>query len=155
MFHRNTCAADICSRIVSVAYPELAIDEAARVMREHHVGCLVVVEAVSEEERHVVGMLTDRDIAMGVVADAHDAQTLRIGDLMSRDVVSVREQDTVLDALALMRQKGVRRVPVVGVQGLLIGILAIDDILAILAEEMQALAAAIAAAQRHEQAIHR
>lgn len=152
MFQRNTRAGDICSRIVSIAYPALSVDEAARVMREQHVGCLVVVEEVTEEERRVVGMLTDRDIVTGVVARQHDAQALRVGDLMSRDVVSVREDDGLLDVLAAMRQKAVRRVPVVAAGERLVGLVAIDDVLGIVAQEMQALAAAISAAQRHEQA---
>lgn len=153
MLHRKTSAGDICSRVVSVAYPALAIDEAARVMREQHVGCLIVVEAVTEEERRVVGVLTDRDIVTGVVARQRDAQSLRVGDLMSRDVVSVRENDSLLDVLSVMRQKAVRRVPVVGAGDVLIGVIAIDDVLEVVAREMQALAAAITAAQQHERAV--
>ena len=152
VFHRKTSAGDICSRIVSVAYPALTVDEAARVMRQQHVGCLVVVEEVSMDERRVVGMLTDRDIVTGVVAPQRDPASQRVGDLMSRAVVTVREDDSVLDVLAVMRQKRVRRVPVVGPAERLIGIVAIDDVLELVAEEMQALAAAIGAAQRHEQA---
>lgn len=150
MSHRKTHVGGICSRIVSVAYPALSVAEAARVMREQHVGCLVVVEEITEDERRVVGILTDRDIVTGMVAEQRDAQSLRVADLMSRDVVSVREEDSMLDALALMRQQRVRRVPVVGARDLLIGILALDDLLGVVAEEMQALGAAIAAAQHHE-----
>lgn len=152
MFHRQTRAGDICSRIVSIAYPALSVDEAARVMREQQVGCLVVVEEITEEERRVVGVLTDRDIVTGVVARQHDAQAVRVGDLMSRDVVSVREDDSLLDVLAAMRGKAVRRVPVVAAGDRLVGVIALDDVLEIVAQEMLALAAAISAAQRHERA---
>lgn len=62
----------------------------------------------------------------------------------------MREQDSVLDVLAMMRHKKVRRVPVTGARGDLIGLVALDDVLAIVAEQMQALAAAVGAAQRHE-----
>lgn len=153
MFHRKTNAGDVCSRIVAIGYPSLNIDAAARMMREQHVGCLVIVEEVAADERRVVGMLTDRDIVTGVVARQRDAQSLRVGDVMSHDVISVREDDTLLDVLAVMRQKGVRRVPVVGSRELLVGLIAIDDVLEVLSEEVQALAAAIAAAQRHEHAV--
>ncbi len=151
MFNRKLTAGDICVRIVSIAFPGLSIEEAARVMREQHVGSLVVVEEVAPRDRQVVGILTDRDIVTGIVAAQKDPQGLCVGDLMSRSVVMVREEDSVLDVLATMRRKAVRRVPVVGPHDRLIGIVAIDDILRLVAEEMQALAAAVSAAQRHDE----
>ena len=69
---------------------------------------------------------------------------------MSKDVVTAREQDSVLDVLAVMRRKGVRRLPVTAAQGELVGLVALDDVLAVVAEQLQALAAAVGAAQRHE-----
>jgi CBS domain-containing protein len=96
-------------------------------------------------------MLTNRDIVTGVVAAQNDPQTLRVADVMSRNVVTARKEDSVLDALATMRRRGVRRLPVVGAQDRLIGLLTIDDVLQLLAEQMQALAAAVGAAQRHEE----
>lgn len=150
MFNRQSSAGDTCTRIVSIAFPTLAVDEAARVLQEQNVGCLVVVEEDSPDERRVVGMLTDRDIAVGVVAAQRDATLLRVGDLMSRSVVTVREEDSVLDILAVMRQRAVRRAPVVGARDRLIGIVSIDDVLELVAEEMQALAKAIGASQRHD-----
>lgn len=151
MFGKDLEAGELCSRNVSVSYPSLSITDAAREMRDRHLGCLVVVQEVSPQESQVVGMLTDRDIAMGVVAAQADAQALRVADLMSRDVVSVREHDSVLDALAIMRRKGVRRLPVVGPQDCLIGLLAVDDVLMALSRQIQALAGAVGAAQRHEE----
>ncbi len=144
-------AGDICTRIVSIAWPSLAIEEAARVMREQHVGSLVVVEEIAPDDRRVVGMLTDRDIVTGAVAAQRELPGLRVADLMSREVVTVREQDSLLEALALMRRQAVRRVPVVGPHERLVGLLAADDILVLVADLMQALAAAVGAAQRHEQ----
>lgn len=151
MLSPRLTAGEVCTRIVAIAHPTLAIDEAARVMREQQVGTLVVVEDIAPQDRRVVGMLTDRDIALGVVAAQADPQNLRVADLMSRDVVTAREEDSILDVLATMRRKAVRRVPVVGPHERLIGIVAIDDLLEIVAEQMQALAAAVGAAQRHEQ----
>ena len=143
-------AGDICTRTVAYTDRGMMVDEAARLMRTHHVGSLVAVEERSPRERIVVGMVTDRDIATQVVALDRDAHAFRVGDIMSPDVVTVREQDSVLDVLALMRRKKVRRVPVTGPRGELIGIVTIDDVLALVAEQMQALASAVGAAQRHE-----
>ena len=118
---------------------------------EHHVGCLVVVEQPSPEDRVVVGMLTDRDIVTAVVADDRDPHDLRVGDVMSKDVVvTAHEQDSVLDVMAAMRRKRVRRIPMTGPQGTLIGIVALDDVLEIVATEMQALASAVGAAQKQK-----
>lgn len=143
-------AGDLCTRTVIYTDAAMLIGEAARLMRTHHVGSLPVVEERSPRQRIVVGMLTDRDIASAVVAGDRDPHSLRVGDVMSSDVVSAREGDSVLDLLAVMRRKRVRRVPVVGTQGELIGMMALDDILAGVAEQMQALAAAVGAAQKHE-----
>jgi CBS domain-containing protein len=150
MFERKLTAGDICSRVVSVAYPELSVDEAARVMREQRVGSLVVVRERSTAQREVVGMLTDRDIVTQVVAAQKDPLSLRVGDVMSRDVVTAREDESVLDLLATMQRKGVRRVPVLAADNRLIGVAAIDDVLATIAEAMGALAGAVGSAGRHE-----
>lgn len=143
-------AGDLCTRTVVFADAGMMLAEAARLMRSHHVGSLVVVEERSPAERIVVGMITDRDIATAVVGEERDPHAFRVGDVMSRELVTAREQDSVLDLLAAMRRKRVRRVPVTGARGELVGIVALDDLLAVVAEQMQALAAAVGAAQRHE-----
>jgi CBS domain-containing protein len=144
-------AGDICTRVVTVAFPSMALNEAARLMRDRHVGCLVVVEERTLDDRVVVGMLTDRDIAIGVVAADRDPHGMRVGDVMSKSVITAREEDSLPDLLLAMRRKGVRRVPVVSPQGSLIGIVALDDVLDVLAQEMKAVAEAVAAAGRHEE----
>ena len=143
-------AGEICTRAVVYTDRGMLLDEAARLMRTHHVGTLVVVEERSPRERIVVGMITDRDIATGVVALDRDPHAFRVGDLMSSDVATVREQDSMLDVLAMMRHKKVRRMPVTGPRGELVGLVALDDVLAVVAEQMHALADAVGAAQRHE-----
>lgn len=138
-------AGEACTRIVSVADPGLSIEDAARVMREADVGSLVVVEEIAAEERRVVGLLTDRDVALGIVAAQRAPQGLRIADLMSRPVFTVREDDGLLDALEVMRHHGVRRLPVVGAGDRLVGMLTADDVLAVLAEQLRVLAQALRA----------
>jgi CBS domain-containing protein len=143
-------AGDISTRTVVFADPAMMLGDAARLMRGHHVGSLVVVEERSPVQRIVVGMVTDRDIATAVVAADRDPHAFRVGDVMSKEVATVREQDALLDLLAVMRRKRVRRLPVVGAQGELLGLVTLDDVLQIVAEQMQALAAAFGAAGRHE-----
>lgn len=143
-------AGDICTRTVTIAFPSMALNEAARLMRDRHVGSLVVVEERTLEDRVVVGMLTDRDIAIGVVAADRDPHGMRVGDVMSKGVITAREDDSLADLLSAMRRKAVRRVPVVSPQGSLIGLVALDDVLDVLAQEMKAVAEAVGAASRHE-----
>ncbi len=133
---------DICTRIVAFAERSMPLVEAARLMREQHVGCLVVVDEAGGLRR-VAGLLTDRDIVVAVVARGVAPDTLRVGDVMSADPVTAREDESLIDLMRLMRAQGVRRVPVVGAQGELIGIATLDDVLAVLAEELGLLVAAI------------
>ena len=126
---------ELCNREVVFAEREMGLVEAARLMREHHVGSLVVV-AGRLSDRIPVGMITDRDIVVAAVAKEVDPKTLRVGDVMSAGALVVREQDGITDALRLMREKGVRRLPVVAASGALVGIVAIDDVLELVAEEM-------------------
>jgi CBS domain-containing protein len=133
---------EICTRSVTVAFRHTSVDGAARLMRENHVGCLVVVDEAGAL-RIVVGVLTDRDIVTAVVAHGLDAKTLRVEDVMTTDLVTAREDDSLIDLMRSMRRKGVRRIPVVGAQGELIGVATLDDVLNILAEELGLLVAAI------------
>jgi CBS domain-containing protein len=135
-------AGELATRQTVVAYRHESLGDAARLMREHHVGCLVVVER-AEAGDTAVGVLTDRDIAVAVVARDVDARMLRVGDVMSTDLVTAREDDSVLDVLATMRRRGVRRVPVVDAAGRLAGVLALDDILEVVAEQMLAVVQAL------------
>jgi CBS domain-containing protein len=142
-------AGEVCTRIVVVAYRGMALSEAARLMREKHVGCLVVVEE-DDPGRIVVGMLTDRDIVVSVVARDLDARQIPVSEAMSTDVVAEREEDSVLDVLELMRRRGVRRVPVTGAQGVLIGLVALDDLLQVMADEIRTMAASIGSGRTRE-----
>jgi len=133
---------EICTRSVTIAFRKTPVDGAARLMRENHVGCLVIVDEV-DGKRIVVGILTDRDIVTGVVAPGLAPDTLLVGDVMITDLVTAREDDSLIDLMRTMRRKGVRRVPVVAGQGELVGLVTLDDVLNILAEELGLLVAAI------------
>ena len=128
-------AGELCNREVVFVYRDTRLVEAARLMREHHVGSLVVVvERLSE--RVPVGIVTDRDIVIAVVAKELDPRTLTVADVLTDSLVTVREQDDVSDTLRVMREAGIRRVPVLSRSGALAGILTLDDVLELMAEEM-------------------
>lgn len=133
---------EVCTRSVTIAFGSTPLVEAARLMREQHVGCLVVVDD-SGGRRRVVGVLTDRDIVTAVVAPGLVPGALTVGDVMSADVATAQEDDSLIDLMRTMRAKGVRRVPVLGAQGELVGIASLDDVLVILSEELSLLVAAI------------
>jgi len=112
-----------------------SIGTCARRMHDEHVGCLVVVER-NDGSEFPVGMLTDRDIAIEVVAFGLDPATMTAGDVMTERPAVVEEDDDLLDALARMRERGVRRLPVVRPDGALTGMLALDNLLEALGEEI-------------------
>jgi CBS domain-containing protein len=99
------------------------VAEAARLMSSEDVGSLPIVEG-----ERLVGMLTDRDITVRVVAEGMDPQSTTAGDVASRDVVSVDPQQQLDEALRLMAQHQVRRLPVVEEDGRLVGIVAQADV---------------------------
>lgn len=147
-------AAELCNRIVTVAEPNTPLVQAAQQMRADHVGCVVVVDR-SAGTRRVVGLLTDRDIVTAVVAKGVDPQKLAVEDVMARDVVTAPESESVTGLLRTMRRRGLRRLPVVGADGTLVGIVTLDDMLALLASQMRDLAQAIDSEQRREGDVRR
>lgn len=145
---------EICNREVVIAERSLSVAEAARLMRTHHVGDLVVVEETGGH-RQPVGIVTDRDIVVEVVAAGVNPEALKVGDIMGPDVATVRESEGLFEALRYMRDKGVRRMPVVDAGGGLIGILTLDDLLGLLAEEMSELAKLVSHERQRETAVRR
>ena len=127
---------EICNRTTVFAYKSMSISDAARLMLEQHVGSLVVVEEINHGKA-IIGMLTDRDIVVAVVARDFNAQTVRVADVMSSNPATCRTEDSMTDVLSLMRHHGVRRIPVTDAQDVLIGIVTMDDLLEIVAEDLQ------------------
>ena len=115
------------------------VAEAAAQMRDQHVGNLVVVEPRGGA-LVPVGILTDRDIVVGVIAKGISPDALTVGDAMTREMLTVREDSSLEFALREMRRYGVRRAPVVRANGDLVGIIAVDDILQHLAVQLGRLA---------------
>jgi len=142
-------AGEICTRSVTIAFRATPLNGAARLMRENHVGCLVIVDEV-DGLRVVSGLLTDRDIVTAAVALDLDPGALRAEEVMSTDLVTAREGDSLIDLVRTMRRKGVRRIPVVGGQGELVGLVTLDDVLDILSEELVLLVGAISSQRKRE-----
>ena len=97
-----------------------------------------------------VGLITDRDIVTSVIGLKLDPAKITVGDLINRPVIVVREDEGVFETIERMRAHGIRRVPVVDQQGALVGIVAVDDLLELLAEELGKLSKLVSREQAQE-----
>lgn len=145
---------EFCNREVIVADRDTSVFEAAQLMREYHVGCLVVVESL-DGPRRPIGLVTDRDIVMEVVAENVAPETVKLGEIISGKLSTIHVTDGVYDTLRYMREHGFRRMPVVNELGELAGIVSMDDYLGLLAEEMTELTRLIAREQGRESTLRR
>jgi CBS domain-containing protein len=146
---------EVCTRKVVVARPETTVGEAAALMRRHHVGAVVVCEPADRGRQTPVGIVTDRDIVVEVVAPDLRPDTITVGDIMDRRLVTVPETETVLKALETMRHHGVRRVPIVGKGGYLAGIVSTDDLARVLPAEMADIGMIAARGRARESAVRK
>ena len=126
---------DVCNRDVVIADRSDSILDAVRLMRKYHVGDVVVVEE-KEGHRRPVGILTDRDIVIELLAAGVDLGALTISDAMSFDLLTLRESDDLMDGIERMQQRGVRRAPVVDERDALVGILTVDDVIDLISEQL-------------------
>ena len=126
---------EYCNREVTISEPDTSIIEAAELMRRHHVGDLVVVDR-QEGKNLPMGIVTDRDLVLEVLAQDVDPDSLAIKDIMSTDLVTVLESETFLSVLDIMQKQRVRRILVVDDHGGLQGILSADDAIELIAEAM-------------------
>jgi CBS domain-containing protein len=129
----------VCNREVVYVNREVTVHAASRLMRHYHVGSLVVVDETAGK-RVPVGLVTDRDVVVEVLAMDLDAKVMTAGDIMSQELVTAPESLSVQQAIELMRFKGVRRLPVVDDDGRLAGIVTIDDLLGVMADNLAAIA---------------
>lgn len=119
-------AEEIMSRNPACVTPDTPLVEAARLMKDENIGVVPVVE--STDSRRLVGVVTDRDIAIRAVAEGRDGITTSVGHIMTSDVRTGAPDDSVNDVMALMGREQVRRIPIVDERGALVGIIAQADI---------------------------
>ena len=119
--------ADLCRRSAVTALADTTLAEVARLMRKQHVGCVVIVE---EGAGKAIGVVTDRDIVLEVVAPGLDPLTITAGEIMTPSPVVAKRDDDVWWSLKVMRDRGIRRLPVVDAEQHVIGVVALDDMLA-------------------------
>jgi len=128
----------VCAREVVTASPRATVTEVASLMRSAHVGTVVIVEE-SEGRRFPVGVITDRDIVVEVVAPGLDPEILLAADVMTTSPVTVEEGGEIKDAAQMLCLRGVRRAPVMSAAGNLVGMVSVSDLLGSLADELTTL----------------
>lgn len=140
---------DFASTVVAVVEPETSALVVAQVMRKHHVGALVVVDAT--DKTRAVGIVTDRDLVLELMAEGLDPAVFTAGDIMSVDLVLARPDMDAMDAIRLMHAHQLRRLVIADAQGRLVGIVTMEDVLELIAREMAALCAGLAGAKDREE----
>jgi CBS domain-containing protein len=139
----------ICNREVITVQRDASVLHAAKLMRQYHVGDVVVIE--NRKDKAVpIGIVTDRDVIVEVIATELDSTVITVGDIMVISLSVVKSSTGVLEAIQLMTSKGVRRLPVIDENGSLMGIITLDDLLLLLAKEFGALSKLVAKEQKNE-----
>lgn len=140
---------EICNRDVVTVQRNDTVLQAAKLMRQHHVGDLLAVEEL-DGRRIPVGIVTDRDLVVEIVAPELDSTVITVGDIMVTKLVTVKESSGVFEAIQCMRKKGIRRLPVVDDNGSLVGIVTLDGLLALMANELNALGPLVKREEKNE-----
>jgi CBS domain-containing protein len=133
--------ASLCQREIVSVRADASIREAAEAMRHHHVGALVVTDP--EEPGRAIGVVTDRNLVVDLLARGLPVDGQDIGTLCSTELVGIPATATVQEAVEAMRRAGVRRLLVVHPGGSLLGLVSADDLFEAIAGELEALAAAL------------
>ena len=138
----------ICNRKVITVQRDATVLHAAVLMRQHHVGDVVVIE--NRKNKTVpIGIVTDRDIVVELVATELDCNVITVGDIIAK-LIAVKDSAGVFEAIQLMANKGVRRLPVVDADGGLVGIITLDDLLLLLSKELAAFTKLVTREQKNE-----
>jgi CBS domain-containing protein len=140
---------EYCRRAVVSVNANADVGEAAKLMREEHVGFLVVYRD-GDNLRRPIGVLTDRDLVLAIMASEVSPKSVAVQDVMTRQPLIANESDDLSDLLQAMRVAGIRRVPVVDIGGALAGIIAIDDAIDLITGLMCDIAGSIKSEQRQE-----
>ena len=144
---------EICHRDVVTLQCDATVQEAAKLMRQHHIGDIIIVDNRNGAQIPT-GIVTDRDLIVEVVATELDVAVLTVGDIMAKELFTAKESMEIFEAIQYMRRKTIRRLPVVDEDGGLVGILTLDDALALLSEELLNLAKLVGY-ERKKEILHR
>jgi CBS domain-containing protein len=139
---------DFATSVVAVVEPETPALIVAQLMRKHHIGALIVVDA--HEKSRPVGIVTDRDLVLELMAEGLDPAVFTAGDIMSVDLVLATPEMDAMDAVQLMRTHRLRRLVIADDAGRLVGIATMEDVLELLTRELANLAAGLAGARDRE-----
>ena len=139
---------DFATSVVAVVEADTTAAVVAQLMRKHHVGAMVVVEA--EEKSRPIGIVTDRDLVLGLMAEGLDPAVFTAGDIMSVNLVKARPEMDTMDAVHLMNVHQVRRLVIADDENRLVGIVTMEDVLALLVRELASLAAGLVGARDRE-----
>lgn len=140
---------EICNREVVIMRRNDTVQDAAKLMRQQHVGDVLVCDERGSM-KVPVGIVTDRDLVVEIMAADVQRPTMSVGDIMSPELATIRESAGIFEAIQFMRAKGVRRLPVVSDDGALVGILALDDLLELISEELLELSKLVRFEQKKE-----
>ncbi len=126
---------EICSRNVITATDEASILDVVKKMRKHHIGDVIITKRTDGSEKPI-GIITDRDIVIELLAEEVSLDTVDVGDVMSMTLVTAPHDADLFETLRFMGIKGVRRIPVLDDDGGLYGVLSVDDIMRVLTKEL-------------------
>lgn len=138
-------AGELCIRDIAIARPDETAVDAARRMADLRVGDVIVVEERAEELPHPIGIVTDRDLVVDVLAHPErPAAGTRLAELLHRDLITAEEDEDVETVVEKMRVHGIRRIPIVDRRGGLQGVLSLDDLVGWMRDQLQAAAKLLA-----------
>jgi CBS domain-containing protein len=139
----------ICNREVITVQSDATVLHAAILMRQYHVGDVVVIQ--NRKNKSIpIGIVTDRDIVVELVATELDCEVITVGDIIISKLIVIKESAGMFEAMQLMADKGIRRLPVVDDDGGLVGIITLDDLLLLLSKELATLSKLVTREQKNE-----
>lgn len=139
---------EFATAMVAVVEPDTAARVVAQLMHRHHLGALVVVDALDKNKP--IGIVTDRDLVLELMAEGLDPAVFTAGDIMSVDLVTASPEMDAMDAVQLMRKYRLRRLVITDASGHLAGIVTLEDVLGLLTRELADLAVDLGGARDRE-----
>lgn len=128
----------LCKCEVITVSKDMTVYEAAELMKKHNIGDIVVVD--EKNHNHPIGIFTDRDVTIKIVADAIEPNSITVKDAMSQELLTLKEHQSIHEVMDLMCARRVRRAPIIDRDNQIIGIATVDDLILLIADELSSLA---------------